>query len=43
VILHTSKRYCFERIKLMFWDEIGAVGTQAMFEALCEQGGYKHL
>lgn len=28
---------------MMFWDEIGPVGTQAMFEAFCEQGGYKHL
>jgi len=29
--------------KMMFWDEIGPVGTQAMFETFCEQGGYKHL
>jgi hypothetical protein len=27
----------------MFWDEVGALGTQAIFDTLCEQGGYKHL
>lgn len=27
----------------MFWDEIGVVGTQVMFESFLEQGGYKHL
>ena len=30
-------------MKLMFWDEIGMVGTQVLFETFLEQGGYKHL
>lgn len=27
----------------MFWEEIGQIGTQVMFESFLEQGGYKHL
>jgi hypothetical protein len=29
--------------KLLFWDEVGAAGTRAIFETFLEQDGYKHL
>lgn len=38
-----SEKGNFGPIQLMFWEEVGLAGTQAIFESFCQHGGYKHL